>query len=377
MKERNLLEDLVAVSPGMEIWWDSSPVIFGNWCKKMLAKAEPGDQDNAQAPVRAHVRHSTDPMGQLFRGVTTNPPLSLAAFKDDPPYWQKVADDILKANQRPRHRVAVLAALQRGRQAGLRHVPAALRGVGPQGGLPLRPVRPAQRLRRGGHAQAGRSRSTPSTPTSWSRCPAPPRATRSSRSSPRAASPPTTRSPSCCRSSWTAPSRSCAASRRPRPTASTCRTGARSSPTWRPATATSAACARPARRRASSSPRATCAWPSSPSSRRPTASSRSATTRARCSPARCASGPTVDGKLRLWHLEEKAGAAVVVTCPPSLHRRGHQLPGRRGHQVRAEPHRRRSAQGRHGQAAAHPVLRARLRRETATRAPSTTRTRRS
>jgi hypothetical protein len=37
MKERNLLEDLVAVSPGMEIWWDSSPVIFANWCTKMLA----------------------------------------------------------------------------------------------------------------------------------------------------------------------------------------------------------------------------------------------------------------------------------------------------------------------------------------------------
>ena len=27
-------------------------------------------------------------------------------------------------------------------------------------------------------------------------------------------------------------------------------------------------------------------------------------------------GPTVDGKLHLWHLEEKAGASVVVTCPP-------------------------------------------------------------
>jgi len=95
MKERNLLEDLVAVSPGMEIWWDSSPVIFGNWCKKMLAKAEPGDQDTLK---RQFVR-MYDPdnsLGQLFRGVTTNPPLSLAAFKDDPPYWQAVADDILK-----------------------------------------------------------------------------------------------------------------------------------------------------------------------------------------------------------------------------------------------------------------------------------------
>jgi transaldolase len=29
-------------------------------------------------------------------------------------------------------------------------------------------------------------------------------------------------------------------------------------------------------------------------------------------------GPVVDGKTRMWHLEEKAGADVVVTCPPPL-----------------------------------------------------------
>jgi transaldolase len=29
-------------------------------------------------------------------------------------------------------------------------------------------------------------------------------------------------------------------------------------------------------------------------------------------------GPTVDGALRLWHLEEKAGADIVVTCPPAF-----------------------------------------------------------
>ena len=95
MQERNLLEELVAISPGMEIWWDSSPVIYGNWCKKMLAKAEPGDQDNLKRQF-ARMYNLDDPMSQLFRGVTTNPPLSLAAFKDDPPYWQKVADDMIK-----------------------------------------------------------------------------------------------------------------------------------------------------------------------------------------------------------------------------------------------------------------------------------------
>jgi len=98
MQERNLLEDLVAISPGMEIWWDSSPVIFGNWCTMMLAKADAGDQDNLKRQFKR--MYDTDaPMGQLFRGVTTNPPLSLAAIKDDPARWQKVAAQILKENE--------------------------------------------------------------------------------------------------------------------------------------------------------------------------------------------------------------------------------------------------------------------------------------
>ncbi|MBN2205291.1 MAG: hypothetical protein JW767_09745 [Thermoleophilia bacterium] len=95
MHERNMLEDLVAVSPGMEIWWDSSPVILANWYKKMLAKAEAAHQEILKAQF-ARMYDARDPMGQLFRGVTTNPPLSLQAIKDDPPRWQAEADKILK-----------------------------------------------------------------------------------------------------------------------------------------------------------------------------------------------------------------------------------------------------------------------------------------
>jgi len=29
-------------------------------------------------------------------------------------------------------------------------------------------------------------------------------------------------------------------------------------------------------------------------------------------------GPTVDGQDRIWHMEEKAGASIVVTCPPGF-----------------------------------------------------------
>jgi transaldolase len=98
MKDPNLFEDLVAVSPGMEIWWDSSPVIFGNWCEKMLAKSDDADKASLKAQF-ARMYNADDPMSQLFRGVTTNPPLSLAAFKDDPPRWEKVAQKVLADNQ--------------------------------------------------------------------------------------------------------------------------------------------------------------------------------------------------------------------------------------------------------------------------------------
>jgi transaldolase len=97
MKDHNLFEDLVAVSPGMEIWWDSSPVIFSNWCRKMLAKADEQDRANLECQF-ARMYDVGHPMDQLFRGVTTNPPLSLAAIKDDPERWQKVAAKILAAN---------------------------------------------------------------------------------------------------------------------------------------------------------------------------------------------------------------------------------------------------------------------------------------
>jgi transaldolase len=97
MQERNLIEELAAISPGMEIWWDSSPVIFDNWCKKMLAKAEPGDQDVLKRQF-ARMYNIDDPMSQLCRGVTTNPPLSLQAIKDDPPRWEKVAGELLDQN---------------------------------------------------------------------------------------------------------------------------------------------------------------------------------------------------------------------------------------------------------------------------------------
>jgi len=97
MEEKNLIEKLVEVSPGMEIWWDSSPVIFNNWCRKMLDKAAPENREIMQRQFD-RMYNEADPANQLFRGVTTNPPLSLQAIQDDPPYWERVAGEIIAEN---------------------------------------------------------------------------------------------------------------------------------------------------------------------------------------------------------------------------------------------------------------------------------------
>jgi len=95
MRENNLLEALVQVSPGMEIWWDSSPVIFKNWCRKLLAKADAGDQQTLKRQF-GRMYNTENPEESLFRGVTTNPSLSLQAIKDDEPYWKEVTFGMIK-----------------------------------------------------------------------------------------------------------------------------------------------------------------------------------------------------------------------------------------------------------------------------------------
>ena len=97
MEEKTILERLVEVSPGMEIWWDSSPLIYDIWCDKMLVKATP---DDAKIMERQFERmyNPKDPASQLFRGVTTNPRLSLQAIKSDEGFWNQIVKDLIKDN---------------------------------------------------------------------------------------------------------------------------------------------------------------------------------------------------------------------------------------------------------------------------------------
>ena len=99
MRENNLLEALVQVSPGMEIWWDSSPLVFEQWAEKMSASAPEGKRAELAAQVR-RLFVAGDPASSVFRGCTTNPPLSLTAVKSDPKYWDPRIDEIIASQPR-------------------------------------------------------------------------------------------------------------------------------------------------------------------------------------------------------------------------------------------------------------------------------------
>ena len=79
---QNILERLAATNPDAEIWWDSSPLIYPSWKAETLAKAPAGKEADWEAQLTRlydnATIHESGTMG--FRGVTTNPPLSLQAI---------------------------------------------------------------------------------------------------------------------------------------------------------------------------------------------------------------------------------------------------------------------------------------------------------
>lgn len=94
------LEQLAATNPDAEIWWDSSPLIYPSWREETLAKAPAGAEASWDAQLTRFYDEDTiareGTMG--FRGVTTNPPLSLQAIKLAPELWAKEIRSIAASN---------------------------------------------------------------------------------------------------------------------------------------------------------------------------------------------------------------------------------------------------------------------------------------
>ena len=93
----SVLERLTAVHPDMEIWWDSSPLVFQAWVKKMVDAAPPAQKDELAEQLN-RIYNVKDPAKSLIRGCTTNPPLSLTAVKSDPVTWNEWIDNLIRSN---------------------------------------------------------------------------------------------------------------------------------------------------------------------------------------------------------------------------------------------------------------------------------------
>ncbi|MFW6181953.1 MAG: transaldolase family protein, partial [Spirochaetota bacterium] len=64
------------------------PLVFESW-KKARIKSRPIQERDAEEELLDRYYISDRPMEQLFKGVTTNPPLSGAVVKDDPGFWRE------------------------------------------------------------------------------------------------------------------------------------------------------------------------------------------------------------------------------------------------------------------------------------------------
>ena len=94
-KEKSVLERLIEVNPEAEIWWDSSPVIYDDWTQDVLKELPEEDKEIVQKQLKKFY-NPEDPQNMLFRGVTTNPSLSMAVFEIQKSYWEKFVDTLIE-----------------------------------------------------------------------------------------------------------------------------------------------------------------------------------------------------------------------------------------------------------------------------------------
>lgn len=92
----HVLERLAATNPDSEIWWDASPLVYAGWKRDVLARAPSEKRDVWGAQLtRLFDPEQVRAAGRMgFRGVTTNPPLSLQALEAEPQRWLPEIDQL-------------------------------------------------------------------------------------------------------------------------------------------------------------------------------------------------------------------------------------------------------------------------------------------
>ncbi len=95
--EESPLERLAKTHPDLEIWWDSSPLVYNQWVRKMLNSTEPPRRPVLEEQL-LRLYNVDAPAKSVFRGCTTNPPLSWQAIQSDPNFWNDQVGEIIRSH---------------------------------------------------------------------------------------------------------------------------------------------------------------------------------------------------------------------------------------------------------------------------------------
>ena len=95
--KKSPFERLMETHPGLEIWWDSSPLIYSAWAEGLVKKMPPDRAKDLQGQLK-RLYDPEHPEESLFRGVTTNPPLSLGVIKARESLVTQIIDDLIEKN---------------------------------------------------------------------------------------------------------------------------------------------------------------------------------------------------------------------------------------------------------------------------------------
>jgi transaldolase len=95
------VERLSKTHPDLEIWWDSSPLVYNQWVRKMVSTAEPRRKAQLEEQL-ARLYNNDAPAQSVSRGCTTNPPLSWQAVQSDPGFWGQWIDEAIQSHPEAR-----------------------------------------------------------------------------------------------------------------------------------------------------------------------------------------------------------------------------------------------------------------------------------
>ncbi len=92
---KSALERLAETHPNLEIWWDSSPLIFEHWKHNFLSQLSGETRDKMEKYIE-RLYPKDNPQETIFSGVTTNPPLSKDVLKAYPDEWNNWTYNLLR-----------------------------------------------------------------------------------------------------------------------------------------------------------------------------------------------------------------------------------------------------------------------------------------